>query len=145
MLLSLAAAGQVQESDNWRAEANARIEKHRKEDVSIRLTQNGKPVNGATVRVEMTRHEFFFGSNIFGWGANNTEYNRRFAELLNFATVGFYWAGYEAEKDKLAYDAMERFYTAFRGEYRITVTQGKKTRVFTEKAAKGKDVIEIKL
>ena len=100
MLLSLAAAGQdysatkqVQENDNWRAEANARIEQHRKEDVSIRLTQNGKPVNNATVRVEMTRHEFLFGSNVFAYGTNE-EYNRRFAELLNFATLGFYWAGY---------------------------------------------------
>ena len=109
MLLSLAAAGQdysatkqVQESDSWRAEANARIEKHRKEDVSIHLTQNGKPVKGATVRVEMTRHEFLFGSNVFAYGTNE-EYNRRFAELLNFATMGFYWAGYEAEKDKPAY------------------------------------------
>ncbi|GHT40656.1 beta-xylanase [Bacteroidia bacterium] len=114
MLLSLAAAGQdysttkqVQENDSWRAEANARIEKHRKEDVSIRLTQNGKPVNGATVRVEMTRHEFLFGSNIFAWGVDNTDYNRHFAELLNFATMGFYWAGYEAEKDKPAYDGTQ--------------------------------------
>ncbi|MDR3094783.1 MAG: endo-1,4-beta-xylanase [Bacteroidales bacterium] len=109
MLLSLAAAGQdysatkqVQENDNWRAEANARIEQHRKEDVSIRLTQNGKPVNNATVRVEMTRHEFLFGSNVFAYGTNE-EYNRRFAELLNFATMGFYWAGYEREKDKPNY------------------------------------------
>ncbi|MDR2843272.1 MAG: endo-1,4-beta-xylanase, partial [Candidatus Symbiothrix sp.] len=99
-------------NDDWQEKANARIQQHRKEDVQIRLTQNGKPVKGARIQVEMQQHEFLFGSNIFTWEEESeqtpSEYNRKFAELLNFATLGFYWAGYESEKDKPGYAYSEK-------------------------------------
>jgi GH35 family endo-1,4-beta-xylanase len=94
-------------NDDWKTEANARIEKHRKENVQIHVTQNGKPVKDAVVKVEMLSHEFLFGSNFFLWEKETTPgtsvYNRRFSDLLNFATLGFYWAGYESVKDKPSY------------------------------------------
>jgi len=48
------------------AGADARIEKHRKADaVVVVIDRDGKPVPGAKVAVEQTRHAFLFGSNIF--------------------------------------------------------------------------------
>jgi len=83
------------------AGADARIEKHRKADATVSvLDTSGKPVQGATIVVEQTRHAFLFGSNIFMWGRCGDEkleaaYRERFAELLNYATLPFYWASYE--------------------------------------------------
>ena len=52
------------------------------------------------VEVQQTRHAFLFGCNIFSWGRlpdEKTEraYRQRFAELLNYATLPFYWWSYE--------------------------------------------------
>jgi GH35 family endo-1,4-beta-xylanase/endonuclease/exonuclease/phosphatase family metal-dependent hydrolase len=102
----------INDADQWKTEADARIEQHRKEDVCIVLTRNGKPVPGASVKVEMLHHEFLFGSNIFGWRPPTedavNEYNRLFAEMFNFTTLGFYWKDYEPEKDKPKYLSSER-------------------------------------
>lgn len=47
----------------WRAEAQARIEKYRKGELTIRVTDaSGKPVEGATVRARLVRHAFKFGT-----------------------------------------------------------------------------------
>ena len=50
--------------------------------------------------VTQTGHEFLFGCNIYGFDhaktkAQNDAYKQRFAELFNYATVGFYWRWYE--------------------------------------------------
>ncbi len=96
------------------ATADARIEKHRKADATITVTDaSGKPLPGAEVRVEQTRHAFLFGSNIFKWGkiaddGLEATYRRRFAELLNFATLGFYWNGYERRRNEPAHEYAER-------------------------------------
>lgn len=88
------------------AGADARIEQHRKNDVTIAVVdQAGKPVAGAEVIVEQTQHAFLFGAHIFHWGGmpdqeSEQAYRRRFAELLNYATFGFYWGGYEPERGK---------------------------------------------
>ena len=86
------------------AEAAARIEQHRKEDVRIKvLDADGKPVAGAVINVEQVSHEFLFGCNIFKWGTCRTEeenkaYNDRYAALLNYATLGYYWPSYERQR-----------------------------------------------
>lgn len=88
------------------AEANARIERHRKADAWVRVTRgDGRPVRGARVTVEQTRHAFLFGCNIFQLGAypskeQNETYGRRFADLFNYATLPFYWGTYEREKGR---------------------------------------------
>jgi GH35 family endo-1,4-beta-xylanase len=49
----------------WRRDAQARIEKIRKGDLTVRVVDAaGKPVKGATVAVRMKRHAFPFGSAV---------------------------------------------------------------------------------
>ena len=102
-------------AEDWQREADARIEKHRKTDVSISVIQAGQPIPGAEVHLKMKRHEFLFGSNIFlltshdGFApdAINAEYGKKFAEMLNFATLPFYWWDYEREKGKPKHENRE--------------------------------------
>ncbi len=94
--------------------ARARIEQHRKGDgVVVVKDGGGKPVAGATVRIEQVRHEFLFGCNLFRWGrcgdpAAEEAYRQRFAGLLNFATLGFYWPYFEPERGQPIYDYVDR-------------------------------------
>lgn len=47
----------------WRAKADERIDRLRKADLTVRvLGSNGKPVSGARVTAELTRHAFSFGT-----------------------------------------------------------------------------------
>lgn len=83
--------------------AAARIEQHRKTDLEVRVVDPaGKPVAGATVHLAQQRHAFLFGANAFPLlGGRNAErdetYARRFTDLLNYATLGFYWGSYEPQ------------------------------------------------
>jgi endo-1,4-beta-xylanase len=94
--------------------AAASIEKLRKQDVSVIVTDaDGRPVNGARVRIEQTGHEFLFGCNIYGFDhlkteAANEEYKRRFSGLFNYATVGFYWRSYEPRQGEPIYPYTDR-------------------------------------
>ena len=96
------------------ADAAARIEQHRKEDVRIKvLDVNGNPVGGVVISIEQNSHEFLFGSNIFKWGIcrseeDNKAYNDRYAALLNYATLGYYWWSYEAERGKPKHEHAKR-------------------------------------
>ena len=74
---------------------------------------DGKPIAGATVKIEQLRHDFFFGCNVFMVGrikepALETEYRRRFAALLNYATLGFYWGAYEPQRGQPNYDYTDK-------------------------------------
>jgi GH35 family endo-1,4-beta-xylanase len=96
------------------ARAKEQIEKHRKGDgvVAVRDAQ-GKPIENAMVELEQTRHEFLFGCNFFMFGRirdpeREAEYRRRFAALLNYATLGFYWPYYEPERGKAIYDYTDK-------------------------------------
>lgn len=88
-------------------QADTRIEKYRKGNIALKLlSPDGKPLApGTTLGIEQTNHKFLFGSNIFRLNRCETaqasaDYADRFAELLNFATLPFYWAHYEPEKGK---------------------------------------------
>jgi GH35 family endo-1,4-beta-xylanase len=101
------------EGENWKAEANARIEQHRKSDVVIRVTRNGKPVKNAKVEIALQEHEFLFGCGLFKWTGNGTEeqnstYRKLYADLFNEATLEFGWRKYEPEKDKPHYAETEQ-------------------------------------
>jgi len=83
-------------------QAEARIEKYRKGGAVLKLAgPDGKPLrNGLAVKIDQKRHKFLFGCNIFKLGRcstpeGNTAYEERFAALLNFATLPFYWWNYE--------------------------------------------------
>jgi endo-1,4-beta-xylanase len=85
--------------------ADWRIREHRSADVGLRFRdESGRPLAGATAQVEMVRHEFKFGANAFGLFSipdadTQRAYEERFAALLNFATLPFYWGGYEPKRD----------------------------------------------
>ena len=85
------------------------IETNRKRDAEVRIVDGaGKAVSGATVRIEHIRHDFLFGCNIymfdrFGKPEEDAEYKRRFRELFNAGTTGFYWASYEPVRGKPKY------------------------------------------
>jgi endo-1,4-beta-xylanase len=90
----------------WRKEALARIDKIRKGDLEVRVVDAaGKPVTGAQVRVEMTRHAYLFGTCV---PANRlTEKSAemaRFREILkshfNYATIENHlkWSLYISDK-----------------------------------------------
>jgi GH35 family endo-1,4-beta-xylanase len=92
----------------------AAIDKHRKRDAIIRLVDAaGRPVPGVKVALEQTSHDFLFGCNIYMFDhyrneAQNAAYKQRFAELFNYATVGFYWRWYEPQRGKPNYEYTDK-------------------------------------
>ena len=94
--------------------AAARIESHRKADAVVRVVDaGGQPVPDVEVQIEQTRHAFLFGSNIFQWGRLPSEtlenaYRDRFAALLNYATLGFYWPAYERRQGEPRHEFTEQ-------------------------------------
>jgi len=54
-------------------------------------------------------YKFLFGCNGFEINPNEqTEYNRRFAEIFNYATLPFYWGSYERVEGKTSARHIER-------------------------------------
>jgi endo-1,4-beta-xylanase len=88
----------------------AAIDKHRKVDAKIRiLDAAGQPVPGVKISIEQTSHDFLFGCNIYMFDRyrnepQNAAYKQRFAELFNYATVGFYWRWYEPQRGQPNYE-----------------------------------------
>src|SRR5437667_43658 len=84
--------------------AEARIEQYRKADAIVLVEDgHGEPIPGARIKVEQLGHSFLFGCNAFPLlqqtSVNREElYQREFAALFNYATLGFYWSAYEREK-----------------------------------------------
>lgn len=87
----------------------ADIDRYRKGDGVLRVTDvRGHPVAGARVTLEQTSHDFLFGCNIFKFDRYRVaklddEYKQRLADLFNYATLGFYWRGYEWQRGKPDY------------------------------------------
>ncbi|MCY3020013.1 MAG: endo-1,4-beta-xylanase [Planctomycetota bacterium] len=87
-------------------EIKRRIETHRTADVTLTVTDAaGKPLAGAQVTVRQERHKFLFGCNAFAINTADTSpdqlaYRKRYAELLNYATLPFYWGGFEPAEGK---------------------------------------------
>jgi len=90
-------------------EAESRIAAHRMGDFRIHLADEaGVPIPRAQVSLRLVRHDFRLGANGFLLRDNGIsqpaqpaaellaqEYERAFAGLLNYATLPFYWGGYE--------------------------------------------------
>jgi GH35 family endo-1,4-beta-xylanase len=106
VLLAVPLAARAADDDAVLSGANQRIEKHRMADATIEVVDaDGRPLAGAVVVVQQTRHAFRFGSNIFRWGQQSTPeaieaYKQRYKDLLNFATLPFYWPSYEPRQDQ---------------------------------------------
>lgn len=91
------------------AEAESRIAENRMGDFQIRLRNaDGAPIPHAKVAVRLVQHDFRLGANGFliqGGGVQRprdpaekrlvVEYERAFAGMLNYATLPYYWGGYE--------------------------------------------------
>jgi GH35 family endo-1,4-beta-xylanase len=104
-MISLGAAplgGQTAPGERMGA-AESRIEEHRKADATVVVVDaGGQPVRDANVTIQQTRHAFLFGCNIFQWGragndADESAYRQRFAAVMNYATLPFYWPSYERQ------------------------------------------------
>ncbi|MCS7306498.1 MAG: endo-1,4-beta-xylanase [Thermoguttaceae bacterium] len=116
------------------AGAEERIQRHRKGEAVVEVISAGRPVSEATVRIQQTRHRFLFGCNIFMWrpmeadrpekpkagqptsarkaAPSDTElqraYRQRFADLFNYATLGFYWWAYEPKPGQPRHEYTEQ-------------------------------------
>lgn len=89
--------------------AQDRINKYRRGPCSIRPVgpDGGRLPAGAAIKIAQRKHEFLFGCNIFELNRCRTErdnalYAERFAALLNFATLPFYWWAYERRRGEAA-------------------------------------------
>jgi GH35 family endo-1,4-beta-xylanase len=78
-----------------------RIAQYRTAQSTLTLTTpDGKPLANTPVTIRQTRHAFLFGCNGFAINPADTsqlqkDYQKRFADLLNFATLPFYWGSFE--------------------------------------------------
>jgi GH35 family endo-1,4-beta-xylanase len=92
----------------------ARIARYRMADLHVEVRDAaGRPVPGATVRIEQQRHAFLFGANLFGLQADDTApaqraYQDEFAALLNYATLPFYWGAFEPQRGQPHYAQLEQ-------------------------------------
>ena len=128
LLLILSAqqsSGQLTESEML-AQADARIEKYRKGDAVLQLVgPEGRPIEaGQMVQIEQLRHKFLFGCNIFKLGRcrnqnDNAAYEKYFAQLLNYATLPFYWWTYEPQAGQTD-DARTRQIVRWCKEHQVT-------------------------
>jgi GH35 family endo-1,4-beta-xylanase len=103
LALACAAAG----AEPWKGEAvEKRIQQHRTARVAVSVVNAaGKPLANTEVTVQMVRHRFLFGCNAYkfekcGSDKLNRLYEKRFSDLLNFATLPFYWGSYEPAPNK---------------------------------------------
>ncbi len=82
---------------------DARIQQHRTAAVTLTIVDSdGKPLADAPVTVRQVRHKFLFGCNAFMIAKPGLRrgYEKRFAGLLNFATLPFYWGAFERLEGK---------------------------------------------
>lgn len=76
----------------WREEALRRIEKYRKSPITVKVTdENGNPVPGAKVNLDMTRNEFIFGSEIGAHATGDTGRKREYLDGYRNFFNGFVW------------------------------------------------------
>ena len=100
-------------ADDLTARIQRDTERYRKGDAIIQVVdKSGRPIEGASVRVEQITHDFLFGCNIYVLGAfptpeANEKYGQEFKHLFNYATLPFYWRWFEAEQGKKDYQFTE--------------------------------------
>ncbi|MCL2744582.1 MAG: endo-1,4-beta-xylanase, partial [Planctomycetaceae bacterium] len=92
-------------NDSVQTEIDKRIEQYRKANAAVFLT-DVKP--GTEVKIEQISHDFLFGANIFNFNQLGSKelddkYKMIFGELLNSATIPFYWTQLEMDRGTVRY------------------------------------------
>ncbi len=89
-------------NQEWRLEAQDRIEVLRKDDVNILVEdQDGNPLSGAKVDLDMTEHDFMWGTavngNLLGSNSNQKKYQQAVRTYFNGAVLEseHKWVPYE--------------------------------------------------
>ena len=116
LISAMHASAGVQE--DWKREAQQRIERIRKTDLTVRVTDaEGNALPGAHVRAAMVRHAFPWGTcvqaeRLLGQGPDDTIYRDKLQELFNCAVMenelkwnawhGAYGPGFSREKTEAA-------------------------------------------
>ena len=99
-----------EQEDFMRDRVNSGIEKYRKGDCLIELTDKyGNAIKNAKISVSHNKHEFKFGANLFCLDQFETEeknqkYREIFKEIFNIATLPFYWTSIEPSKGLFRYE-----------------------------------------
>jgi endo-1,4-beta-xylanase len=103
----------------WRAGAQKRIEAIRKGDIEVSVTSAaGKPISGATVKIEMLRHAFHFGSFVGHNITTDTDEAKKlretFPQMFNTATSPIYWQdwGWQNANMRRSYEASMKYLAA---------------------------------
>ncbi|MBQ7565692.1 MAG: endo-1,4-beta-xylanase [Oscillospiraceae bacterium] len=81
------------------------IEENRKGDLTVAVTDGGRPVERAHIALRQRTHDFRFGCNLFmldelETAEKNERYKQLFADTFNLATLPFYWCDLEPERGK---------------------------------------------
>ena len=96
------------------ASADERIRAHRTSEVTLCLVdRSGAPLPNVDAEVRLVDHAFRWGCNAFQIGQITDRplqdlYEQRFAELLNYATLPFYWGGYEPHRGVKSEERLRR-------------------------------------
>ncbi|MDH3663737.1 MAG: endo-1,4-beta-xylanase, partial [Alphaproteobacteria bacterium] len=108
---SFSYAGRESEAP-WRATAASQIERYRKGDLTIEVTDaDGQPVADAEIHIQMARHAFQFGAAIDAAGLAGTDsddsektafYRKNLKELFNTVTFkeGLSWPAWSDETER---------------------------------------------
>ncbi len=92
------------DTEELMAGAAGRIAEHRTAEAELSFVDTkGEPLPGVEARVRLASHEFKLGANAFKCcgiedAGLQDAYRERFAALLNYATLPFYWGGYEPKR-----------------------------------------------
>ncbi len=94
--------------DYYLDRADRDIEKYRKGDFQIQITENGKPIENADILYSLKKIDFEFGCNIFMLDQYDSQerqntYLEQWKRIFNTATIPLYWDGTEPEQGKLRY------------------------------------------
>ncbi len=87
---------------------------HRKIKKNIRfIRESGDPLGNSQIHISQTNHAFLFGCGAFDfipYVMNKEERYKQLTdswlEIFNYATLPFYWGGYEPEEGKPNYDKL---------------------------------------
>jgi endo-1,4-beta-xylanase len=101
----------------WRAAAEARINQLRKADFKLKVVDaNGKAIPNASVKLEMQRHAFRFGTavdaeRLLGGSADSVKYKKTILELFNHVVLenDLKWPNWEEYTRTRALEALKFF------------------------------------